>query len=100
MEAWFRAWTAESSAAAIDEQHLKDAETVARGTKRRWGIIGAGLILLVALKWANISDFTAAHGGAVLVVAIVANLAAMSIARSGNFAWWFVYCSAALDSGP
>lgn len=97
MEARFRAWTAESSAVAIDEQHLKDAETVARGTKRRWGIIGAGLLLLVALKWANISDFTAAHGGAVLVAAIAANLAAVSIARFGIFAWWFVYCSAVLD---
>lgn len=97
MEARFRAWTAQSSAVAIDEQHLKDAETVARGTKRRWGIIGAGLILLAALRWANISDFTAVHGGAVLVIAIAANLAAVFIARSGVFAWWFVYCSAVLD---
>ncbi len=97
MEARLRPWIAESSAVAIDEQHLKDAGTVARGTKRRWGIIGAGLILLVALKWANISDFTATLGGAVLVVAIAANLTAVSIARSGNFAWWFVYCSATLD---
>jgi methyl-accepting chemotaxis protein len=97
MEARFRAWTAESSAAAIDEQHLKDAETVARGTKRRWGIIGAGLILLLALTWANIADFTATGGAAVLVVAIAANLAAVALARSGILAWWFVYCSAALD---
>ncbi len=97
MEARFRAWTAESSAGAIDEQHLKDGATVARATKRRWGIIGTGLILLVALQWANISDFTAAHGGAVLIVAIAANLAAEYIVRSGVLAWWFVYCSAVLD---
>ncbi len=97
MEARFRPWIAESSALAIDEQHLEDAETVARGMKRRWGIIGAGLILLVALKWVNSSDFTATLGGAVLVVAIATNLAAVSIARSGIFAWWFVYCSAAFD---
>ncbi len=97
MEARFRPWIAESSRVAIDEQHLKDADTVARGTKRRWGIIGAGLILLVALKWVNISDFTATLGGAVVVVAIAANLAALSIARFGIFAWWLIYCSAALD---
>jgi len=54
IEVRFRAWTAEPSAVAIDEQHLKDAETVSHFTKHRWGILGAGLILLVALKWANI----------------------------------------------
>ncbi len=97
IEAKFRSWTAESSAADREEQRLKDAATVSSSIKRRWGIIVAGLGFLLLLKWIDPATVPVVALIVVTAVAIAANLAVITIDRTGTYRWWLVFCLAVTD---
>ena len=92
-----RAWTGEYSSVALDEQLQKDAQTISTSITRRWAIIGAGLTLVLSLKWMGYTDVSGGIVGVVTFGAVGLNLAVLAIVRSELYGWWFVYCMAALD---
>lgn len=96
-EAKFRAWTAESSAADSEEQRLKAAATVSSSIRRRWAIIAVGFGLLLLLKWGDPATIPVVALIVVTAVAIAANLAVISINRTGKYRWWLVYCLVITD---
>ncbi len=97
IEVKFRSWTADSSAADREEQRLKDASTVSSSISRRWAIIAAGFGLLLLLKWIDPATVPVVALILVTAVAIAGNLAVISIARTGTYRWWLVYCLAVMD---
>ncbi len=97
IEAKFRSWTAESSAADREEQRLKDAATVSSSISRRWAIIAAGLGLLLLLKWIDPATVPVVALIVVTALAFAANLAVITIDRTGTYRWWLVYCLAVTD---
>ena len=97
IEAKFRSWTAGSSAADREEQRLKDAATVSSSISRRWAIIAAGFALLLLLNWVDPAAVPVVVLIVVTAVAIAANLAVISIGRTGTYRWWLVYCLVITD---
>ena len=97
IEARFRTWTAEFSAVAVDEQRLKDAETVAASIRRRWGLLVAGALVGGAFRWVGISEFPLLPAGVVLLVGGAGNLGVARFTRSRRVPWWFVHCLAWFD---
>ena len=94
IEARFRSWTAGFSAGDLDEQRLRDKAAVSSSIRRRWAIIAAGFAFLVLTDPTNVPIVALT---AVTAVAIAANLAVVSMDRSGTYRWWMVYALAVID---
>src|SRR5262245_29202538 len=90
-----RAWRPDTAGV---EQRLKDLETFARAHRRRWLIVGAGLLIGLmgsfggTVKTAPITMVVVAAGGAVLN-----GLVGLGHERAW-YRWWVVYVLALLDA--
>src|SRR5262249_11377255 len=94
LAARMRGWRDDASGA---EQRLKDLEGVARAYRRRWIMIGAGVVIGV-LGW--VSGAVRTHPGTMVLVAGIAgalNLLAGMIVERGWYRWWLIYVLAFFD---
>ena len=95
LAARIRGWTDETAAV---EQRLKDLETFARAHRRRWVMVGVGL-LIGMLGWiggtvrTRPGTMVLVAGGAALLNALVG-----MVNERGWYRWWLVYALAMLDA--
>src|SRR5205823_2910670 len=81
------------------EQRLKDLETIARSLRRRWWLVGTGLVLGL-IGWA-VGAVRTRPGTMVLVAGAGLSLNALlgMINERGGYRWWLIY-AAALATAP
>src|SRR5205085_1570078 len=81
------------------EQRLKDLETIARSLRRRWWLVGTGLVLGL-IGWA-VGAVRTRPGTMVLVAGagLILNALLGMINERGWYRWWLIYALALLDVG-
>src|SRR3989475_6368637 len=81
------------------EQRLKDLETIARSLRRRWWLVGTGLILGL-IGW-GVGAVRTRPGTMVLVAGggLILNALLGMINERGWYRWWLIYALALLDVG-
>src|SRR5437763_1833073 len=81
------------------EQRLKDLETIARSLRRRWWLVGTGLVLGL-IGWA-VEAVRTRPGTMVLVAGggLILNALLGMINERGWYRWWLIYALALLDVG-
>src|SRR5437763_1124492 len=79
------------------EQRLKDLETIARSLRRRWWLVGTGLVLGL-IGWA-VEAVRTRPGTMVLVAGggLILNALLGMINERGWYRWWLIYALALLD---
>src|ERR1051325_10055120 len=79
------------------EQRLKDLETIARSLRRRWWLVGTGLVLGL-IGWA-VGAVRTRPGTMVLVAGggLILNALLGMINERGWYRWWLIYALALLD---
>jgi methyl-accepting chemotaxis protein len=79
------------------EQRLKDLETIARSLRRRWWLVGTGLVLGL-IGWA-VGAVRTRPGTLVLVAGggLILNALLGMINERGWYRWWLIYALALLD---
>jgi len=79
------------------EQRLKDLETIARSLRRRWWLVGTGLVLGL-IGWA-VGAVRTLPGTMVLVAGggLILNALLGMINERGWYRWWLIYALALLD---
>src|SRR2546429_9039677 len=88
----------EDDAAGL-EQRLKDLETIARSLRRRWWLVGTGLVLGL-IGWA-VGAVRTRPGTMVLVAGagLILNALGGVINERAWYRWWLIYALALLDVG-
>src|SRR5437016_9457727 len=81
------------------EQRLKDLETIARSLRRRWWLVGTGLVLGL-IGWA-VEAVRTRPGTMVLVAGggLILNALLGMINERGWYRWWLIYALALFDVG-
>src|SRR5881397_4050866 len=89
-----RGWTDEATGL---EQRLKDLETIARSLRRRWWLVGTGLVLGL-IGW-SVGAVRTRPGTIVLLAGggLVLNALLGIINERGWYRWWLIYVLALLD---
>src|SRR2546430_2646129 len=79
------------------EQRLKDLETIARSLRRRWWLVGTGLVVGL-IGWA-VEAVRTRPGTMVLVAGggLILNALLGMINERGWYRWWLIYALALLD---
>jgi hypothetical protein len=80
-----------------EEQWTKDRVTLRRSVRRRWWMIGLGVLLLVGGRALDYLHLPFQAIVAVLAAAVIANLLVGVAIRSGWYRWWLVPAVALLD---
>src|SRR5438874_1201750 len=81
------------------EQRLKDVETIARSLRRRWWLVGTGLVLGL-IGWAFWAGAVRTRPGTMVLVAgsgLILNALLGIINERGWYRWWLIYALALLD---
>src|SRR5213082_472302 len=81
------------------EQRLKDVETIARSLRRRWWLVGTGLVLGL-IGWAFWPVAVRTRPGTMVLVAgggLILNALLGMINERGWYRWWLIYALALLD---
>jgi len=89
-----RGWV---EASPTEEQRLKDRETARESVTRRWIMIAATTLLLLAGNVAGAVTATVVPVLAFLVVMAAANAGMAGLLRRGWYRWWGIYALAGID---
>lgn len=89
-----RGWV---EASPTEEQRLKDRETARLSVVRRWVLVAAATLLLLAGKVAGAVAASVVPLLAVVVAVAAANAGMEALLRSGWYRWWGIYALAGID---